>query len=507
MTNRGEIMNPRGASRTAIPILFFILAFSLVGCSWDKFSDSEIKSWSYKLFSWDSTLDQNNERGMKLGTYPVDLLFTDFYQALGGESILGPAISIATTSEGVTRQYAEAGLMVYDPLAPRSSRFALAPLGIGLGITQGELLGKDYQSGRIINGHLIIADFLAEYERLGGARFVGRPISEAYYNEEKNRIEQYFENLGFYKHSMSTEIHLMPYGAYACDRNCRELKQSAGIPALQTVLPDPFIKKALELGLPFVGKPLTGVHLATDGKQEVIFENLVLVADLESPQEVRMRPIAERLGNHAEKPSQSEESPLNVFYEIEAGLGFEVPIYFVEYLEQFGGMRVAGSPISEVFSPAQGIYWQCFTNLCLQFNLKAEGEQRLRPVPLGAKYKAEDYEAITDYDSCQNLDGLNIKVWEKETYVSSKEYQEIHVALYENNKPLKNYEPILVVTMPDGSQRRAYFQPSDSNGRTSIRLAPIEAPNGTLIAYKICLFGLEEESQCVGDNYLIWTTD
>jgi len=61
--------------------------------------------------------------------------------------------------------------------------------------------------------------------------------------------------------------------------------------------------------------------------------------------------------------------------------------------------------------------------------------------------------------------------------------------------------------MPDGSQRKAYFQPSDENGRTSIKLSPIEAPSGTLIAYKICLFGMDEEPRCVGDNYLIWNSE
>ena len=98
-------------------------------------------------------------------------------------------------------------------------------------------------------------------------------------------------------------------------------------------------------------------------------------------------------------------------------------------------------------------------------------------------------------------------MWEKNTFVSSNESQEIHVALYENGKSLENYEPILVVTMLDGSQRKANFQPSDKNGRTSIQLSPIEAPNGTLIAYQICIIGLAGEQRCVGDNYLIWNSN
>lgn len=168
---------------------------------------------------------------------------------------------------------------------------------------------------------------------------------------------------------------------------------------------------------------------------------------------------------------------------------------------------MAGDPISEVYSHEAGVYRQCFTNLCLQFNLNLEGEQRLRPMPLGIEYKAVNYESVRNFEASQELDHLDLKVWEKDTFVSSKGLQEIHVALVEDGKPLVNYELVLIVTMPDGSQRRAYFQPSDENGRTSIKLAPIEAPSGTLIAYKVCLFWMDAEPRCAGDNYLIWNSE
>jgi hypothetical protein len=479
----------------------------LGGCSWGEYSDGSSNDWSYRLFSWEAKKEDYHSRILKPGTYHVDLIFTDFYQALGGEAALGPAISIATTSDGVIRQYTEAGLMIFDPEAAESSRFALAPLGLDLGAGKGELLGKAYGTGRIINEFLVIADFLEEYERLGGARFVGKPISEAHYNPEKGRIEQYFENLGFFQLDGEARIHLMPYGAYACDRNCRNQEPIAGIPVLQSILPDTFLKKTLELGLPFVGKPLTGVHFGSDGRQEVIFENIVLVADNDSSQGVGVRPIAAQFGGHAQDPAQSQKSPLSEFYEIDDGFGYDVPLYFVEFLNANGGTQVAGSPISHVFSPEPGVYWQCFTNLCLQFNLNVDGDEKLRPVPLGVEYKDMQYDLVIDFKSSQGLKKLEMKVWERDSFVSSDGSQEIHVALYEDSKPLKNFEPILLVTMSDGSQRKAYFQPSDENGRSAIGLAPIDAPNGTLIAYKVCLFGIEGEPRCVGDNYLIWNSD
>jgi hypothetical protein len=479
----------------------------LGGCAGANFDDSDLSNWSNRLLSWDNNSAKNYEGNLNAGTFPVDPLFADFYNVFGGEEMLGPGISPVSTIEGKTRQFIEAGLLVFDPSGAKSSRFSLAPLGLELGVSEGKLLGKAYTTGRIINGYLVIGEFLDEYERLGGARFVGKPISEAYYKPEKRRIEQYFENLGFYKLDDETKIRLIPYGAYACDRNCRTLEPSAGIPIRQPILPDPFLNKIIELGLPFVGKPLTGLHFSPDGRQEVIFENLVLVADSESPEEVYLRPIASSDLSLSQKLTNPINSTLSVFFEIEEGMGYNVPRYFIEYLDLNGSMQVAGDPISEVFSPEPGIYWQCFTNLCLQFNINADEDQKLSPVPLGEDYKEKDFESVRDFEVSQGLDALDLKVWEENTFISSDGFQEIHVALFEDGVPLKHFEPVLIVTMPDGSQRTAYFQPSDEKGRTSIKLSPIEAPSGTLIAYKICIFRMQGEPHCVGDNYLIWNSE
>ena len=503
-------MDPKCLSRSIIVIPIIIIAVILGGCSGDGediFGERGSNSWSYRLFSWDSESEAGKGGKLAPGTYAVDPLFRDFYQAMGGEEILGPAISPSRRSESQTKQYTESSLMVFDPLAPLSTRFKLAPLGNSLGVAEGNLAGKAVGGGRVINSRLVIPDFLAVYESLGGARFVGRPISEALFNAEKQRLEQYFENLGFYQLDGQSKVHFMPYGAYACDRNCRRQEPLAGIPGRQPILPDPFIKKTLELGLPFVGKPLTGLHLAPDGKQEVIFENLVLVADNENPGRVGVRPIAGTISQQAQTLAAPQKSDLSVFIEVEDGMGYNVPIHFIQYLETFGGLQIAGQPISEVFSPEPGLYWQCFTNLCLQFNLNVEGDQRLGLVPLGVDYKSEAYEQVRDFADSQKLEVIDLKVWEKDTFVSSKDTQEIHTAIYEDGKPLQNFEPLLIATMPDGSQRKAYFQPSNEEGCSAIKLAPIEAPNGTLIAYQVCLSGVDGEQTCVGDNYLIWDAE
>jgi hypothetical protein len=503
-------MLPKCLSRSLILIFIGITAVLLIGCSGisrASWQQAELDDWTNKLFVGSSKSGFNSSGNGQPGTYSVDPLFSDFYLAMGGEKILGPVISPVSLVDGQTRQFVETGLIVFDPRAPQSERFSLAPLGLDLGVDEGVKNQADENEGRVINGHYVIADFLEFYEQLGGARFVGKPITEAQYNASKGRVEQYFENLGFYKLESENKIRLMPYGAFACNKNCRQKEPSNSIPARQPILPKPFLEKTLELGLPFVGKPLTGLHIATDGNQEVIFENLVLFADVDTPNQVVVRPISADARKTAQELTSPHNSDLTLFVEIRDGLGHNVPKYFIEYLDQFGGLEVTGTPISEVFSPEEGIYWQCFSNLCLQFNLNVEGEQRLRPVPLGVEYKTLNYDQARDYTANKSFENLDIKSWEKGTFVSSSDYQEIFVALYEDGKPLKNCEPILIVTMPDGSQHKGYFQPSDEAGQTSIKLQPIDAPNGTLIAYRICLTGVSDELLCVGDNYLIWGSD
>lgn len=503
-------MAPKCLSQNNFLKLIGIVAFLLVSCnaidSITDFPDEQV-DWPQKLFAgtYNSAID--NPGSDLAGNQQVDPLFADFYSAMGGVDIMGPVISPVKNVEGQTRQYLESGLMVFDPRSSESERFSLAPLGVDLGVNQGVILQSSGNRGRVINGHFVTADFLDFYEQLGGARFVGKPISDLMFITAKGRVEQYFENLGFYKHENENNIHLMPYGAFACDKNCRKNQPANSIVARQPILPEPFVKKTIELGLPFVGKPLTGLHYAPDGTQEVIFENLVLFAEEETTETVEVRPISSEFGSHADELALPIDSNLSTFFEIEGGLGHNVPNYFIEFLDLYGGFDVSGMPISEVYSPAEGIYWQCFANLCLEFDINKEGDGRLSPVPLGKEYKSINYDQVRDYSANQAFDDLNIQSWEKFTFVSSRDYQEIFVAFYENGKPLKNCEPVLIVTMPDGSQHKGFFQPSDENGQTSIKLAPIEAPSGTLIAYRICLSGKLDDSPCIGDNYLIWNSN
>lgn len=512
-------------------------------------------------------------------TYLVDTIFRDYYASLGGLDTLGPALTPLQTSGGLNIQYVQSALLVYDAQAVQAERYRLAPLGIVFGIAEPAVPNPGVPDSRYVNGHVIYADFLSLYEQMGGERVAGRPLTEARYNPDKARVEQYFENLGFYRleDDPSGEVRLLAYGAFACDVRCRYQPPAASIPSLRPLLPEPFSTKVAQLGLTFVGRTLSEPYINSDGQLEIIFENLVLVSnapiqaskgiqlpfhlwlpqifssghapaqeeggeeifrvylplilvtakgemassggirvgfDLQvpsvslagspKPSEVSPRPIVQQLGIEPQPPTGPSEDPLMVFYPTEGDSGHNVPVYFNDYLLRHGGLEISGAPITEVYPYRNGIFRQCFENLCLDFDVTASGDARLKPAPLGATYKERFYNQAHDFIKSQSLDNIHMQVWEGQSFVSSRDAQEIHVSVSENDVPLENREPVLVLTLPDNTQYEYHFPPTGENGQTALTLDPISAPNGALIAYQVCLAGIGEDELCVNDNFLIW---
>ena len=484
-------------------------------------------------------------------SYPVDNIFRDFYDFLGGEEMLGPAISIPQESGEVIRQYVEAGLMVYDPNANQKGSTYLDSLGLSFGVEEPTVPNPNRTDEVYINGHIIYKQFLALYRKLGGARFVGLPITEVHYNSVKGRTEQYFENLGFYisDNDQSKTAHLLAYGTFACDQECRYKRDPVSIPASKPFLPQAFNNEVARLGYDFVGRPLTESHKQGEG-EEIIFDNLVMVYQPDQkvnvmkgqggfqmwfPQvlftfpggyartkqeesfnlmvplilsseskSVLFRPIVGMVGIEPEPPVPSNGDPIMVFYPTDGNLGHNVPKYFNDYIQLHGGLGVSGPPVTEVFRVSEGIYRQCFTNLCLDFDLNVQKAERLYPVPLGMAYKEKYYSEPGDQFEKQNLKDIKITVWEDQLYVTSAESQVINVLIQEKGVPLKNWEPELILTMPDNRVLNYYFPPTDEDGKASIKIPPVKTSSGTLIPYRVCMRGVKGESVCVENNYLIW---
>lgn len=437
------------------------------------------------------------------GYYPIDLLFEDFYLTFGGKEILGAVISPSWTSGSKVYQYVENGLMEFDGSKVANDRFSFAPLGIAL-VEEGLLTSSSKDQRNQADIHQA---FLLLYRRLGGARYVGQPMGEARFNPENGRLEQFFENLGFYKTLGSGTVHLIPYGRASCNELCRNRNLAANIPRLNIELPEAYLRAVARIGYELTGRTLTPPYVASDGLEEVIFENLVLARDLRDPEVVFVRPVSEIVGFREQSLSKRLDNLLMVFFPIEKNLGYNVPVYFLDYIEAHGGLQISGLPIEEVFSSRPGEFRQCFSNICLQFNLDEKGEKQLHPLPLGVKYKALMEASVFDFDSSSSLDTVTIKAWELNPALSPEEKQVIRVGIFQHGYPLKDREPVLFLKLPDNGLRVIYLPPTDQDGISEITIEPIKAPVGTLISYDVCLFNLPGYRKCEGDNYLIWNYD
>jgi len=411
----------------------------------------------------------------------VDQRFREFYGYLGGLDVIGLVISPKFPHGENEYQYTATALMVYVPDAPDGQKFQLVPLGIELGIAEPPLNPDEP------GGHAIYEGFVGLYTRLG-ARIVGLPITEVRYNLEKGRIEQHFENLGFYQmiSDPEGEVHLLSYGAWKCAVEiCGYVPPDDSAVDLPTSSPSPFEDTISRLDLNFTGLPLTPPYTAFDGMLEQIFEHVVIIADPKNPGGIRLRPIVGMLGN----------SPLREG-------DFAIPGHFLEYLNRHSGLEYSGKAVTEYQAISDDAFRQCFTNLCLDYFPNAPEDLRVRPVPLGYTYKNLFYRAENENDKFGL--GITIQVWEAYPTLDPDQVQEIGVRVWSGDTPIPNAQPVLVVTIPGLGDVPYHFPATREDGQSYLQLDPIEAPNGTRIEYRACLGNLNSERFCVLDDFLIW---
>ncbi len=433
--------------------------------------------------------------------YIIEPVFQEFYNFLGGQERLGVALTPVFIEGNVQKQYVESALMLYNPELPASEQYALAPLGELLGVWDQPVASADLQGALVVDGYIVYEGFVPTFEELGGRRYVGRPLTGVRYTAEQNRVEQYFQNLGFFMDlDQPDQVQLMAYGQLACGEICAA---SAGNPAaiLQIELPygEPFISTVARLGDDFVGRRLAGPYQAADGSLEVIFENLVLYVSPSEPQTAAGRPVLALMGIAPDPMATRLDNPNIIFYRIEGEFGYNVPIFFTDYISQHGGFELFGQPIAEIKMQPDGSGTQCFANACLRY-VQGSG---VAPLPMGAEYKTRVY----DQPAAQPLAAageIRIRVWEDHSQISSSEEQVIHASLFAGTQLLAGLQPYLEISLPSGSTSIYQFPPTDAGGQTQLSLPPIHGQNGTLVPYKVCLEGFGAAAVCASESYMIW---
>lgn len=443
------------------------------------------------------------------GTYSIDPIFADFYRQFGGASILGPAISPLFVKEAISYQYIVSGLIVYDPNQDPLRRFHFSPIATMEWRIHGQVEPAPADSSLpYVNGHRIWEEVWPFYSHYG-SDVLGLPLTGVSANDEKQRYEQYFEGVGFYRSYSDPQgqIHLLPYGAWMCGVNC-SYQGSDVIPPSASYARDYseteqlFLQESERLGYGFTGAPLTTPQMAADGNIEMVFENAILFLDPSSGNQVRLRPLPSMLGIQADLPTNETKTGWLSFYQVSEGLGFNVPNLFNDYIVSHGGDTYAGYPITEYSLLQDGGYTQCYTNMCLEYHPTAPEALRVRPHALGLVYHSGGG-SLSASDSTF-AQALQINVWEQYPLISSGERQVITIEASQNEAPIRGIELSLLVKQPDGVTKTYQPDPTGEDGRTSIELDPIDGPNGSIIQYQVCVIGSVTPQICFSRSYTIW---
>jgi hypothetical protein len=413
-------------------------------------------------------------------------------------------------------QYVENGLLVYDP-QNKEQPFSFSDLGEQLNIYEPPVITTEPQEDLVINGYRIHPVFVDLYLQLG-SHVVGAPLTNPQENVAQNRIEQHFQNLGFYYRldDLDKKVRLLAYGRAVCGGLCPYKGNIDSAFITTSSLSEPFESLRKRLGVSVTGPLVAGPFTATDGFEEVIFEHMVLYSNNGY---VAARPLVLSLGYLPQPLVEPLDLPVVVFIVVEGNLGHNVLVAFNDYIIQNGGYELSGMPVSEVFefNHELGVIRQCFTNLCLDY-FPNEQEAQVRPANLGTEYKNSFYPnmdivsvdgkspdeapSLSPRNSAQNIFQLNI--WESSPLVLSSEPQTLYASVFFNDTPQAGQQLTLTIYVPDAPPQTVFMPATNTDGQTAIALAPVATSNGTLIIYEICMDLAEGISQCEQESFLIW---
>jgi hypothetical protein len=448
--------------------------------------------------------------GNSAGYYLVDPRFSDLYERLQGEKTLGPPISNKKYLAGTNqeKQYFEGVVMIYDP--DHSPRYYLDPVGIAAGFSDLPNQQPENPGVRYLNGFVVPVEFSYFYDQLGGDRWVGLPLTRARFNPDKGRVEQYFENMGFFRFEDDPPgtVHLMPYGLWKCAGECSQYPgvQNAGISSSSVEeIRSPFGEAIARFGTAFTGETISSAYLASDGNIEQIFKNVVLFQDSTSPRGVSLRPVSSLLEHVDPNYQTRQENAEDYFREIENGNGFYIPAYFMEFIDRYFGFEISGEPVTRLEEIRDGVSQQCFENYCLLFDAAAGPGQQVRILPQGQKYKEEFYRDVgKPKNEAQVVRNIQMDIWEQMPQISSLENQQVGACIHEQGTPLSNVQAVITVNINGQGSSSFSFDPTDSGGCAFLELDPIQAANGTTVDYEVCFQGLGDQDYCKKDSYLIW---
>jgi hypothetical protein len=448
-------------------------------------------------------------------TYDVTPELREFYNVLGDESLLGPAISEKFAYQSFECQYTASALLCLNPMVNGEGRFSLFPLGISLNLQEVPVNDPKASGPRVVNGFTIYEEFVPLFDQFSDQTYAGNPISEVHLNYAQQRIEQFFENIGFYRKFSDPPgtVKLLAYGVAGCVDKCsfKPITDSILLNSGKSVSNASFLD-----GLGGVtdssvfGSALTQPYTAEDGLQEQVYDKVVLFSPSGGTTNIKLRPISLTLKMLTTEPGPKVYGNENgmVFYAVKGDQGYHVPIIFDEFISTHGGTRISGNPIAEVIEYQPGIYRQCFENYCLDYLSTSPQGQQVQLADLGKQYLDQLQSSINlDQPEMISPETVSLSVSAQYQQLSSTNPQKLDLQVLNRNdgQPMNGLESELSLSLPDGSQYLADLPATQNDGRASVIIPSMgNIPNGTILHFEICLKTATSTPVCVSGSYLIW---
>lgn len=442
-----------------------------------------------------------------MGTYPLERTFRDFYRELGGAAVLGPAIIEGFEWEGRTCQYTEKALLCFNPEEETASRYSLLALGSYLN------LGELQISAGEAHQYEVYKEFRNLYKSLGGEKNVGRPLTPVRFNPLEERLEQYFDHVGFYRliEDSPGQAHLLAYGVFICGKGCSyPASRGSAIASNPSQVEMPFLDTIARMDNPAAfGAPLTIPYQLENGQIQQVYDNAVFIGNSLPVETVRLLNIPVLLGYPVTPPvpQSGNSKPGLVFYNVDGANGYQVPTVFDQFIIGHGGREFSGDPIGEFYESGES-YRQCFQNYCLEYQTAADNDKKVQMLPIGEEYLRvsglpESY--VVRFQINEASVALQTTSQFPMLSRSSDQTIQIFATRRQDGQPVPDVDFTITLNWPDGSRQEIITTPTDLWGATQVGIpTKADLPRGKVITYQACLNQSTGEGLCVNGHYLIW---
>jgi len=469
---------------------------------------------------------QPSAQPVLLQPFPPAPEMETFYQKAGGENVLGALISPRLEEGNYVYQYTVNALLFCERRIDGVGEVRFSPIGLDLNLAPNQILTKVAEPQYEGNSIPVYQEFLPLYDRLGGKGRIGQPLSGLRYNPRQKRYEQFFEGVGMYRaeNEPPDRVKLLAYGAWKCGNACLYPVPSQAEVLVPVPIDPRVIPLVQRLGLDLTGFALSPPIKSPDGKQIVIFENVVIEIQPESEGGVSLLPLPQKLGILPQGMVANQEDETKAFLSLDGDKGHHILRSFMNYIDAHGGLGLIGFPIGEPLEWEKGSIRQCFEKVCLIEDHQIEGIYRIRPSPLGFEYASLYFdsefgeEGLSVYptevppsvnESVPPTEDLHpevtLEIIEARPFVDGQTSQEIGVVVRFNNQPSVGIIPTLYLSFPDGEIYEFEMPPTNEQGKSFIEIPPTQAANGSLVAYRICITTPSGVQMCARDDYLIWS--